>query len=241
MAAWYNRPWLAVDTETTGVDPWTDRVVELGAVMIAVDGTPSDALHLIVNPGIDIPEGASDVHGISNERAQSEGCRPIDMLRELADRIWAAGPGCPVVMFNARFDWPLLIAEAERYGIEFPMFAPVLDPFLIDKMLDKYRKGSRKLTAVAEHYGVELGDAAHGAIADATAGGQVMRALVELYPALKDYSLASLYVRQVHGQFIAGESFAEYMRGKGGQPDFVHTPGWPIPVGPLTTFTGRVS
>lgn len=225
---WTADPWLAIDTETTGVDVFADRVVEVAAVLVHSDGTLGDTYTAIVNPGVEVPEEAAAVHGITTGRTLDEGLPPAAVLTELADRIFAHGHR-PVVMFNARFDWPLLLAEAERHGVDFPVFAPVLDPFLIDKMMDQYRKGGRKLVAVAQHYAVELDEAdAHGALADAIAAARVMRAIVDRYPQVANHTLASAYLRQVRGFERWREGFVDWKH-RNGDPDFDEPPGWPVP------------
>lgn len=227
---WTERPFLCLDTETTGVDCYEDRIVEVAAVTVNPDGTTDDPWVTIIDPSIDIPDEPAAIHGITTERAKAEGIPTADALTTLADRIYGAGVGTPLVMFNARFDWPLLLAEAERGGVDFPCFAPILDPYLIDRMCDRYRKGGRKLTIVAEHYGVELGDAAHGALADATAAGQVMRAIVTAFPKIGDHVLAGVMIRQVKGHEEDRLRFVDYMR-REKDPSFDSAPGWPIPAG----------
>lgn len=228
-AAWVNEPWLAIDVETTGVDPFSDRIVEVAAVLVDPDGrTEPTPFHTIVNPGVEIPAGAAAVHGITTDRAQDEGIPTIAALEQLAELIFAHGYR-PVVMYNAVFDWPILIAEAERHGVEFPAIAPVLDPFLVDRMVDKFRRGPRKLVNVAQHYAVELDEAdAHGAVADAVAAARVMRAIVSRRPEVGERSLASVYLRQVRGHEAWRSNFVDYKRQQGDR-DFYIPPGWPIP------------
>ena len=230
---WFERPFLAVDTETTGVNPFEDRVVEVAAVIVRPDGTQDFAWSTIVNPGVDIPDGAAQVHGITTDRAQAEGIDPATAITTVANTVFDFAVGkdpMPVVMYNAKFDWPLLIAEASRHDLEFPAFAPILDPLLIDKAYDRYRKGSRKLVDVAAHYGVPLGDDAHGALADAVASARVMRALVDAFPEMREFSLAEMYVRQVRAAEKQRESFVDYMR-RSKDPGFDTPAGWPIPAG----------
>jgi len=228
-AQWVNEPLLAIDTETTGVDPFNDRIVEVSFAWIDVDGTVMQPWSTVVDPGVPVPDGAAEVHGITTDRAISEGVSPAEALTAVAEQIFAS-EGAPLVMFNARFDWPLLICEAERHGVEWPAFAPILDPYLIDRMCDRYRKGKRQLTLVASHYGVELGDAAHGALADAVAAGRVMRRLCQQFPAITNHSLASLWLRQVRGHEQDRLRFQDYMRSNV-DPQFESAPGWPIPAG----------
>lgn len=234
-ASWVDEPWLSIDTETTGVDWTSDRVVEVAVVVVHPDGTTGDSFTTVINPGVDIPEEASAIHGITTDRARDEGVSPADALAEVARRIFDHGHH-PIVMFNARFDWPILLAEAERHGVEFPFLAPVLDPFLVDRMVDKYRKGGRKLMLVAQHYAVELDEVdAHGALADAVASARVMRAIVARFPQVGRHSLASVFLRQVRGHEQWRQGFVEYKRRT--DPAFDIDPGWPVPSGGLPVIT----
>lgn len=225
---WADGPLLAVDTETTGVDPATDRIVEAAAVTIGPGGEVLHAWSNVVDPGVDIPEGAANVHGITTERARAEGCSPVVALRALGELI--AGFSGPVVIYNARFDWPLLITEADRHDLIWPD-APLLDPLVLDKHLDRYRRGGRKLVDVARHYGVTLADDdAHGARADATAAGQIMRRMLDLNPAIGATRLDDLQVWQQRWSDDQRASFADYRR-RTSDPNFTETLGWPIPTG----------
>jgi DNA polymerase III epsilon subunit-like protein len=84
---------------------------------------------------------------------------------------WIANP---LVIFNARYDLTVLDREARRHGL-LPLTDRrslfVVDPLMIDKWLDRYRKGSRKLDAICAHYGAVL-DGAHDASYDAIAAAR---------------------------------------------------------------------
>lgn len=233
MARWPDLPFLCLDTETTGVDPLNDRIVQVAAVIVRADYTvvgPPSRYEAIVNPGRDIPAGAAEVHGISTERAKAEGVEPREALNQVAYLVHQAVISeWPVVIYNARFDWPLLLAEADRHGVDFPAAAFILDPFILDKLADKWRKGKRRLTNVAEHYGIELGDDAHDASADAIAAGRVMRAILTRHPDLAEQTPAGITLRQVHGHEADRQSFADYMR-RNVDANFRSAAGWPIPV-----------
>jgi DNA polymerase-3 subunit epsilon len=232
-APWTFLPLLSIDTETTSTDPFDARIVEVAAVEVAPDGTATDEWSTIVNPGIEVPDEAAAIHGITTERACNEGIEPLAALGGLAGRVWEHierhNGQAGLVMFNARFDWPLILTEAERHGVDMPCFASILDPYLIDRMADRYRKGKRQLTLVADHYGVDLGDQAHGALADATAAGRVMWQILDRYPAIGDHTLASLWLRQVKGHETDRERFEDYMR-RNVDPSTEIVAGWPIPV-----------
>lgn len=228
VAAWVEAPWLALDVESTGVGRWRDLVVEVATALVEPDGTVGETFCTIVDPGVEIPAEAAAIHGITTDRARAEGVPTCDAIAEVARRMIEHGFR-PSVLFNAGFDIPMLAAEAERHRIEFPVYAPVLDPFLVDKMVDPYRPGSRKLVDVAAHYGVDLSaEDAHGALADCIAAARVMRRIVEEHPEIARHTLGSVYIRQVRGHERWRESFVDYKR-INQDPMFYASPGWPIP------------
>jgi DNA polymerase III epsilon subunit-like protein len=175
MSAWWEGRMLALDTETTGTNTETARIVT-AAIALVGGGEPTETRTWLVDPGVEIPKGASDVHGITTERARAEG-RPADeVIAEVLTEVGAAVvSGLPLVIFNASFDLTILDREARRYcddGVPDWSGVGVIDPFVIDRHLDKYRKGSRKLEAMCEHYGATL-DGAHDAAFDALAAARV--------------------------------------------------------------------
>ena len=160
-ARWWEGPLVGFDLETTGPDPDTARIV----TACIVEG--NDVHEWLVDPGVEIPAGATAVHGVTTEQARAEGV-PADaaVLLILQTLRMYQDAGHPLVAFNASFDFTVLDREARRHGLDPLQPAPVVDPFVLDKQLDRYRKGSRKLVDVAAHYGVNLVDA-HTADADA--------------------------------------------------------------------------
>lgn len=234
--SWADRPILCIDTETTGVDPFTARIVEVATATLDPDGSVTSSWSTIVDPGVQIPDDVAEVHGITTARAYNEGVSPAIALSHLAVELWAHieeyGGLAPVVMYNARYDWPLILSEAERHGVEVPCFAPILDPYLIDRMCDRYRPGKRQLVLVAGHYDVDLAAAdAHGALADAVAAGRVMRAILHRFPEIRDHTLPGLWLRQVHGHEHDRQRFVDWKR-RSSDPQFDTPAGWPIPVEP---------
>lgn len=229
--SWTTEPFLAIDTETTGINPFEDRIVQVAVVEVLPDGSTRDPWSSIVDPGVEIPDGAAGVHGITTTMARASGILPGDALGIVADRIHRHGAYRAVVMFNARFDWPILLCEAERHGVDFPCIAPILDPYLVDRMVERFRPGKRRLVDVSRHYDVPLDEAdAHGALADAIAAGRVMRQIIDRYPAVADHTLAGVYVRQVKGAEEDRQRFVDWKR-RNSDPTFDSPAGWPIPAG----------
>lgn len=170
------------DLETTGVDVATERIVTAHVGVIDAQGHEISSQQWLADPGIDIPEGATAVHGITTATARAEGAPASVVVQEIIESLRALfAQGIPVVAYNAAFDFSLLHHEADRHGLS-PLGTPgpIIDPLLLDKKFDRYRRGKRTLEAVAEHYAVPL-DGAHEASADAVAAGRVALALAQRY------------------------------------------------------------
>lgn len=222
---------LVFDTETTGVDVNLDRIVTATVASIT-PGQPVDAQSWLLNPGIPIPKVASDVHGVTDEQAGGEGQDPHEAIREIADSIGRhAGEGVPVVAFNASFDFTILERECRRHNIPFP--TPfVVDPFVVDKYLDNWRRGLRTLTATCAHYQVAL-NGAHDATEDALAAGRLAWRMAELWPKELQIPLSDLHAQQAVWRRDWAAEFEFYLRTKKGQKD-AHVNGeWPVQTPPL--------
>jgi len=197
------------DLETTGVDVTTDRVVTAHVGLLGADGSALRARSWLADPGVEIPSGATAVHGITTDHARAHG-RPaahvvdevVAALRELFDA------GIPVVAYNAPYDFSLLKYEALRHGIR-PIDAPspVIDPLVLDKAHDRYRKGKRTLEVVAAHYAVNL-VGAHDAAADAIAAGRVAQALARRFELSGPAD--DLHTQQIGWARAQAESLTEY-------------------------------
>jgi DNA polymerase-3 subunit epsilon len=162
-------------------------------------------------------------------------------LADLAEKLRAAlSWGMPVVAFNAAFDWTVLEHDLARNGL--PTMADrlgrdpltLLDPFVIDKTVDKYRKGKRKLKSTCEYYGVELTDW-HTADADAMAAVLVMDQIADRYPQLGDMGPAELFAAQRGWSADIAAGLQSYFRSeKAGEKQdtaAVIDGSWPLRVG----------
>lgn len=115
MTCWYEGPLAAFDTETTGVDVETDRIVSAAVVVQDAPGTRPRAVRWLVNPGVPVPAGATAIHGLTDEHLQRNGRWPAPVMREIADELAEqAAMGRPLVVMNAPFDLTLLDRELRR-------------------------------------------------------------------------------------------------------------------------------
>jgi DNA polymerase-3 subunit epsilon len=225
-AAWA-RALGVFDLETTGVDTGTARIVTASVGVIDESGAVVERKDWLVDPGIEIPVAASAVHGIATDRARRFGRSPADVVPEILAAIRSVfARGFPLVVYNAPYDLTLLAAEAQRIGtpaLELP--APIVDPLVLDKAVDRYRKGKRTLEAAAAEYGVPLADA-HDAAADAIAAGRLAQAIARRYTADLDLSAAELHDRQVAWCREQTARFEEYMQ-RTHDPAFTTSGVWP--------------
>jgi len=179
---------LALDTETTGPNPRDDRIVELGGAYL-VGGKPHGApLKTRVNPGVYIPAGATNVHGVRNEDVEDAPPWP-----EVAPMLWphVHDPRAVVVGYNIiSFDVVVIDCENERHGIDWRM-PTCLDPFIFASW---YHRGlrTRRLAALMEStYELVLPEKrAHRADADALAVGLLAMAMIDEGIVPDDYTEA---------------------------------------------------
>ncbi|MDT0387871.1 3'-5' exonuclease [Streptomyces dubilierae] len=233
MTAWFKGRMAGFDLETTGVDVETDRIVTACVVQCG-GGNPTQSFNWLADPGIEIPEGAAKVHGVTTERARAEGRPAAEVIEQLvaalAESVLA---GLPVVAMNASFDLTILDREARRHGTQ-PLVdivgddLRVIDPRVLDKQVSR-RKGRRTLSDLCEHYRVKL-DGAHSADADAIAACRVAWRLGSTNEQLGALSLDDLHQAQIKWAESQGRSLAAYFRrtpGKESQADGVRTE-WPF-------------
>jgi len=225
---WHLSPFAVFDTETDAANPEEARFVS--ACIGGVGAAGADVKQIIVNPGIPISPESVAIHGITDERAQAEGCEPgeaCEWLLANLNQFWAAG--APVVAYNASYDFTVLDRECRRHlghGIEIR--GPIIDPFVIDREVNRYRKGSRNLTATAEFYGVAL-NGAHDATEDALAAGRIAWRIATRYPHIAEMPLAVLHEAQTAWHRERQRDFAAYLIKKGESADDV-CGDWPLRV-----------
>lgn len=166
------RPIVFFDIESTGIDTYEDRIVELAMVRIFADGTQPDIFSRRFNPGIAIKPEATEVHGITDQDVRGE--KPFG---EFAKYVEEFLDGSDLGGFNIRrFDVPMLMNELVRYkcSLHFPLN-------IVDCCDIFHKEEPRDLAAAYSFYvGDELEDA-HSASADVEATIAVFAGQIEQY------------------------------------------------------------
>ena len=223
---WSQRRVVGFDTETTGVDVTSDRIVTAALVVRGSLTGLSRTRTWLIDPGVEIPEAASAVHGISTEHARAHGAEPATALAEIAAALTAVlADGTPVVAFNAAFDLTILEYELARHGLPTltdrlgRVPGPAIDPLVLDRALDRYRPGKRRLGDLAEFYGVVATGDLHAADVDVDATLDVLGALVRRFPELDEVPLQAMQDRQVRAHYRWARSFNEWLVANGFERD----------------------
>ncbi|MEW1656010.1 MULTISPECIES: exonuclease domain-containing protein [unclassified Streptomyces] len=231
--SWHQELLVSFDLETTGTDIEHDRIVTAALLRLEGDGTVAGRQSWLLDPGVPIPDEAAEIHGISTAHVQAHGRPPASAIEEITEALAEAfRADIPLVVMNARYDLSLLDRECRRHGL--PTLterlghppAPVIDPLVLDKHVDRYRKGRRALQALCGHYGVPL-DGAHEAGADAAAAAGVARRIGEKYPAVALPSPRDLHTLQEQAAAEQAASFQAYLR-RSGNPEAIVEPAWPL-------------
>ena len=235
--SWTDGPMTAWDTETTGKDSETARIVTSATAAIRPGETTVTAEWLI-NPGVEIPAEATAVHHITTEQAREQGVKAEAGVAAIVAHLLAeAVQGVPLVIYNAKYDLTVLDRECRRYGLEtlseecasnnVELF--VIDPFVLDKAVDRFRKGKRTLSVTAAHYGIELTeDEAHTAAGDCLAAARVAWKVGRAYSEVGTLGLGQLMKYQAEAHAEWAEGFERYLREKKNEPDAVISRDWPI-------------
>jgi DNA polymerase-3 subunit epsilon len=171
------KPLVFFDLETTGINIASDRIVEISILKVSPDGK-EEIYTQRVNPVIEIPKEASDIHGITNEDVLNE-----PTFKEIAQKVSDLIKGCDLAGFNSnRFDIPLLAEEMLRVDVDFSM----KNRLSVDVQTIFHKMEQRTLSAGYKFYCDKNLDNAHSAEADTLATYEILKAQLDKYENLEN-------------------------------------------------------
>lgn len=230
---WADQRVLALDTETSGTNLEQDRIVTACAAIVTA-GVVEFQRDWLIAVDVDIPAEASAVNKLTTEYARANGRPAAEVVPEIANAVrYAVRSGLAIVAYNAAFDLTILDREVRRWdGRSLTEFcgadiAPVIDPFVLWKAVEQFRRGSRKLVDACEAFGIDLGDNAHEAAADAIAATRVAYKLAQQFPEIGEMSVDRLHAAQVAWRAEQCDSLRDYFNSKGIEHDGVDG-SWPL-------------
>jgi DNA polymerase-3 subunit epsilon len=230
--SWADGRILGLDLETTGADPLT--AIPVSFALIAFEGGVTGKARVgLVNPGVPIPPEATQVHGITDEMVAVRGGDLDKTIKGIFDYlIDVENMGVPLGGANIRFDLTVMdthLRRIHRHGLrELGWQGHCLDALVLDRHVDRYRSGSRKLAALCHHYRINY-EQAHNATDDVIAAVGVVRAIAAAHLDIREASLEALQITQcdAYHEFIS--HLREYNAEKGRDPIGDEQFGWPLP------------
>lgn len=181
-------PFVAIDTETTGVDPEHDEIIEVSAIKFGLDFKPKAAFSTLCKARGGIPATASRVNNITEEMVAD-----CPYFEQVAAQFQEFISGCNILGHNVKFDARIL----NYNGVQFGSKARFFDTWELSKLMltvpgDKVWNDelghsvvverpdvkNRKLSTVAEHYGIYRDDA-HRSLSDCLATAAVFQKQVQ--------------------------------------------------------------
>ena len=154
---------IVLDTETTGLNPAVDGIIEIGALEIVDRRITGRRFHEYINPGRSIDDGAVAVHGITDEMLRDK-----PPFKAIAQELLEFLGDAALVIHNAEFDMGFLAAEFGRCqrAADWPPTGEVIDTLKLAR--DKHPNQRNSLDALCKRYEVDnSGRDLHGALLDA--------------------------------------------------------------------------
>lgn len=102
----FRSSYVIVDTETTGLSPYSDKIIQLSAILYNPEGYPVESFNTYINPGIPIPPGASRINGITDDMV-----RNAPTIEDVQDAFVAFCKNFLLVGYNVPFDLRFLAAS----------------------------------------------------------------------------------------------------------------------------------
>lgn len=178
---WKKAAMLCLDTETTGLEPGKDRIVEVGAVRYR-DGEVLQRDSWLVNPGRSIPKEASDLHGITDDVVKF-----APRIEDIAETLLSLVCEAQVLVgYNWPFDASFFQAELGLPWTDSIEGTPIIDPLVVVrfKRVGKFwpGKGRHRLENVAERFDIEPEGDVHRASTDCMLTLRILELMMKHLP-----------------------------------------------------------
>ena len=211
---WWKLPFTAIDTETTGLNWYEDRVIQVGMSYFD-NGQYLGGHSHIISTGHPSAQEAIDTHHITDEMQRVLGEPPTTVHSLVRNAISEARL---LVIMNAPFDLNFLVQENSR--LDRYLYIPsVIDPLVIDRFYSKNRipslaRGKRTLKAMSERYGIHdypLHDAGH----DSRRVGELAIEMAQRHGQLGRSPVSELMKKQRGWHRQWSDDFASFADAKG--------------------------
>jgi DNA polymerase-3 subunit alpha (Gram-positive type) len=175
-------PIVVFDFETTGVDPRTDRIIEIGAVKF-VGRKEVERVSQLVHPGIPLPQEIIDITGITDEMLAD--APPMSQVLPALHDLMRGSVG---IAHNAEFDANFLSHESARLGVHCDYH--LICTLKMSRALVKTPR--HKLDILAAHYNLQF-ESRHRSIGDILVTAQVFWRMLDENKSIQTLQDASAY------------------------------------------------
>ncbi len=163
---------IVLDTETTGLDPSKNRIVEIACVELLNHVPTGRAFHKYVNPEMEISAEAAAVHGITNEKVKD-----APVFGEIVAEFLEFAGEAKFVIHNAEFDMGFINAELGRLGFDKLPMTRALDTVRLARQ--KFPSAPASLDALCKRFAIDNSHRTlHGALLDANLLAEVYLELI---------------------------------------------------------------
>ncbi len=145
---------IAIDFETTGLSPLTDKIVEFAAVKLRPNGS-TEVYNTLVNPEVPIPKRTTDIHGIEDNMVKNS-----PAIENLLNPFLDFAGALPIVGHNVKFDFGLLSSNFYRFNIPFPSSQIYCSLKASRKAFE--RMPNHRLDTLVNQLNIPLGNHHHG-------------------------------------------------------------------------------
>lgn len=196
---WPNRSFVAIDTETTGLNFEHDRPIQV-AMAVFLKSQLVWQFNWFSNTAHPSAKEALDVHHISDDWRQANGISSRDIMQHLLTLFNRCSErNTPVIAFNAPFDFSMIRAEMKRYHMHLDTSRLyVIDPLVIDRHYERnipiFTKPYMRLGQMAARYGLSAPN--HNALNDAICAGYLASAQSVHHSAIRTNSPRDIHKLQ---------------------------------------------
>src|SRR5699024_7523158 len=93
----------------------TARIVQFGFAHVGGDQPPK-TVECLVDPGVDVPEEAANIHGLTTEKVRAEGANNVAAITQIVKQVTeCVTDGQPLVGHNISYDLTVLDRECRRH------------------------------------------------------------------------------------------------------------------------------
>ena len=164
---------ICLDCESTGLDPETDRVIEIAIARFTFEQILEE-FETLINPKCPIPEVSQEIHKISSEMLEGK-----PQVHEVLPQVLKMIEGHIVVGHGINFDLGLLSAEARRHNIPTQLDKqPYLDTLRMARLYGESPINS--LQQLRQHFNIQP-EGAHRAMSDVIVNIEVFKHLAKPY------------------------------------------------------------